>query len=204
MMNYSKIKIEIPSIKKGMESHLLFLIFIIFFLLSCKENEKPKDVVDDYIPPPLSVVDKQFNFHLVDKNVWRSSQPNPESIKRMKEHGLKSIINLRGDEQTDIWEKKLSDSLGINYFSKPMDATKEQDLEYLKEILLIVEDENNQPVLIHCLGGKDRTGLIVGMYKLKHTDISMEELRKETIMYGHDKKYESIFRTLEIWESEIR
>lgn len=204
MMNYSKIKIEIPSIKKVRESHLLFLILIIFFLISCKENDKPKDVVDDYIPPPLSVVDKQFNFHIVDNNLWRSSQPNSESIKRMKLHGLKSIINLRGDEQTDIWEKKLADSLGIKYFSKPMDATKDQDLDYLKEILSLIEDEYNQPVLVHCLGGKDRTGLIVGMYKLKHTDISMEELLKETIMYGHDEKYSRIFQTLKIWESEIR
>jgi len=202
-MNYSKINIEIPPAIKRMES-ILILILIFFFLISCKENDKPKDVVDDYIPPPLSVVDKQFNFHIVDKNLWRSSQPNSESIKRMKEHGLKSIINLRGDEQTDIWEKKLSDSLGIKYFSKPMDATKEQNLDYLREILSIIENENNHPVLVHCLGGKDRTGLIVGMYKLKHTDISMEDLKKEIIMYGHDEKYESIFRTLEIWDSAIR
>lgn len=202
-MNYSKNIIDIPSAKKRKGFYLIPIV-IIFFLISCKENDKPKDVVDNYIPPPLSVVDKQFNFHIVDNNLWRSSQPNSESIKRMKLHGLKSIINLRGDEQTDIWEKKLSDSLGIKYFSKPMDATKEQDLNYLKEILSLIEDENNQPVLIHCLGGKDRTGLIVGMYKLKYSDISMEDLKKEIIMYGHDEKYESIFQALNIWESEIR
>lgn len=202
-MNYSKNTIDIPSAKKRKGFYLIPIV-IIFFLISCKENDKPKDVVDNYIPPPLSVVDKQFNFHIVDNNLWRSSQPNSESIKRMKLHGLKSIINLRGDEQTDIWEKKLSDSLGIKYFSKPMDATKEQDLNYLKEILSLIEDENNQPVLVHCLGGKDRTGLIVGMYKLKYSNISMEDLKKEIIMYGHDEKYESIFQALNIWESEIR
>lgn len=202
-MNYSKNTIEIPSAKKRKGFYLIPIV-IIFFLISCKENDKPKDVVDNYIPPPLSVVDKQFNFHIVDNNLWRSSQPNSESIKRMKLHGLKSIINLRGDEQTDIWKKKLSDSLGIKYFSKPMDATKEQDLDYLKEILSLIEDENNQPVLVHCLGGKDRTGLIVGMYKLKYSNISMEDLKKEIIMYGHDEKYKSIFQALKIWESEIR
>jgi undecaprenyl-diphosphatase len=178
-----------------------FLIVLLgsLFLLSCTQRV-PEDVVDNYIPPPQSVVDKQFNFHIVDENLWRSSQPNKESLIRMKEHGLKTIINLRGDEETDLWEKSLSDSLGISYFSKKMDSRFPQEMSYLQEILSIIEDTTNQPVLIHCLGGKDRTGLISAMYKFKYYNIPLEDLKKEMIMYGHDNEnYPAIFEALDIF-----
>lgn len=180
------------------------LIFLVILLISCTQ-QVPEDVDEKYIPPPTSVVDKQFNFHIVEPGIWRSSQPNKESLLRMKQHGLKTIINLRGDEETDIWESGLADSLGINYFSKPIDARKKQNLDYLKEILSIVEDTTNQPVLIHCLGGKDRTGLIVGMYKLKYTNLTFSQIKKEIIMYGHDQKdLPEIFKSLKTFAAEIR
>lgn len=47
---------------------ILLLSMILFF--GCTKDV-PEDVVDEYIIPPQSVVDKQFNFHLVDSNVWR-------------------------------------------------------------------------------------------------------------------------------------
>lgn len=182
----------------------IFLISMLILLLSACTKEIPEKQEDQYIPPPTSIVDKQFNFHVVDSGVWRSSQPNRESIIRMREHGLHSIINLRGDDETDLWEGKFADSLGINYYSKPLDATKKQDLNYLIEILSLIEENMNQPVLVHCLGGKDRTGLLIGMYKLKHTDATLEQIKQEMIMYGHDSEnYNEIFAALEQFQNEL-
>ncbi len=122
----------------------------------------------------------------------------------MREHGLRSIINLRGDDETDLWEGKLADSLGINYYSKPLDAREKQDPNYLIEILSLIEENKNQPVLVHCLGGKDRTGLLIGMYKLKHTDATLEQIKQEMIMYGHDSEnYNEIFAALEQFQNEL-
>lgn len=122
----------------------------------------------------------------------------------MKAHGLKSIINLRGDEETDLWESKLANSLEINYYSKTLDAREKQDLDYLEEILSIVENSENQPVLLHCLGGKDRTGLIIGMYKLKNTDICFENLQKEMIMYGYDiDNYTEVISALKEYQRKL-
>ncbi len=189
-----------------MSKVIIILLLLSFLLINCtKQVPEADDVVEDYVPPATSVVDKQFNFHIVDGGVWRSSQPNSESITRMKRHGLKTILNLRGDKKTDNWEGKLADSLGLNYFSRPIDSREKQDLNYLKEILSIVEDTTNQPVLIHCLGGKDRTGLITGMYKLKHTNIPLAQIKKEIIMYGHDStNFHEIFNGLDTYNEEIR
>ena len=160
----------------------LLLIILISAFAGCAESEEESI----YIPPETSVVDKQFNFHVVDKGVWRSSQPNPESIGRMKSHGLKSILNLRGDSSTDEWERRIADSLGIDYFNYPMDATQIQDSVYISKILAVISDSSNQPILVHCLGGKDRTGLMIGLYKKEILKLPLDEIEEEMIMYGHD------------------
>jgi protein tyrosine/serine phosphatase len=176
----------------------VFLIFFILVLSSCTENKQYQ-----YIPPTTSVVDKQFNFHIVDDGVWRSSQPNAESIARMKIHGLKTVVNLRGDSSNHVWESRIVDSLGLNYVNFPMDGKAKQDTLYLREVLAFVQDENNQPLLLHCLGGKDRTGIISALYKLEKFNTPIESLKREMIMFGHDaEEMPALLKVVENWKSK--
>jgi protein tyrosine/serine phosphatase len=153
----------------------------IIFLFGCSSVDEHK-----YIPPATSVVDKQFNFHFVDDGVWRSSQPSAESIARMKMHGLKTVVNLRSDSSNNVWETRIVDSLGLQYVNFPMDGKAKQDTNYLIEVLSFVKDEQNQPLLLHCLGGKDRTGIISALYKLEKYNTPIDILKREMIMFGHD------------------
>lgn len=140
-----------------------------------------------YIPPATSVVDRQFNFHVVDKNVWRCSQPSPEAITLLKtNYGLKTILNLRGVNEAEDSEAQLADSLGLNYISFPMDSRYPQNQDSLQMVLKIVNDSTNYPILIHCLGGKDRTGLVVALYKLEKYHTPKADLITEILMYGQD------------------
>ena len=177
---------------------LLIIFFTAVLLFSCSKKD------DEYIPPAASVVDKQFNFHIVTPGFWRSSQPNEYSLKRMKMHGLKTIINLRGSKEADVWEHGISDSLGINYFNFPIDARKKPDVKLVEKILTIINDTSNQPVLVHCLGGKDRTGLIAGAYEMQFLDADFTDVREETVMFGHDsEKYPYVLKTIENWKKLI-
>ena len=151
--------------------------------------------------PETSVVHKQFNFHIVSPGVWRSSQPNEESINRMKEHGLKTIINLRRDELVNRWERELAAKFSINYYNFPMSAGIKQDKKKLLEILRIINEPSNQPVLIHCHAGKDRTGLVSSLYKLKFTNAKFDDVHKEMLMYGYDEEsFSEIIKTVRSWK----
>lgn len=175
---------------------IFFSLIILVIFNSCAEEESK------YIPPETSVVDQQFNFHITAPGVWRSSQPNKTSLEKMKMHGLKTIINLRGDEETNNWEKEFSDSLGLQYFNEPLDARDEFNTEQVQRILDIVADTANQPVLIHCLGGKDRTGLITGIYKTHYLGENFDDVIKETIMFGHDaENYPEVLKTIHNWKN---
>jgi len=156
-----------------------------YFVLGC---ELRKEEANTYIPPETSVSDKQFNFHIVDNGIWRSAQPSIESIAVMKKHGLKTIINLRGSEENHLWERRICDSLGIQYFHYPMDGREVPDTARLNKILKVIENQQNQPIMFHCLGGKDRTGIVTAIYRLKNSDVEFEEVHKEMLMYGYNEK----------------
>ena len=163
---------------------IITIIFLVFFLVGCESREE----ANTYIPPETSVSDKQFNFHIVDDGIWRSAQPCVESISVMQKHGLKTIINLRGSEENHLWESRICDSLGIQYFHMPMDGREVPDTADLNNILRIIENQQNQPVMYHCLGGKDRTGIVTAIYRLKNSDVSFEEVHKEMLMYGYNEE----------------
>jgi nitrous oxide reductase accessory protein NosL len=110
---------------------IIAIIFLTYLVVGCESREK----ADTYIPPETSVSDKQFNFHLVDDGTWRSAQPSIESISVMQKNGLKTIINLRGNEENHLWESRIWDSLGIQYFHLPMDGREVPDTADLNRIL---------------------------------------------------------------------
>lgn len=153
--------------------------------------------------PKTSIVHKQFNFHIIVPGVWRSSQPNKESILRMKQHGLKTIINLRRNQSVHVWEGNLAGNLGMQYYHFPMDAKEKQDEDKLKRILSIMNDPTNQPVLIHCYAGKDRTGLMSALYKLQFTAANVNDVHQEMLMYGYsENRFLNIIETVKSWRKD--
>ena len=42
--------------------------------------------------------------------------------------------------------------------------------------------------MYHCLGGKDRTGIVTAVYRLKNSDVEFEEVHKEMLMYGYNEE----------------
>jgi len=105
----------------------------------------------------------QTNFHVVaDGLVYRSAQPSPEQITRWtRQYGLKTIINLRGGKDTELYQQNLAaaEQAGakMEYFSmSAVRLPKRQDVRRLIEVLETAE----RPILIHCRHGADRTGVV--------------------------------------------
>ncbi len=150
--------------------------------------------------PSTAVVHKQFNFHVVAPGVWRSGATNKKTLKRMKRQGLRTVVNLRRSKSYHKKERDIAQKLGLQYHHFPMDPRKAQDRAYLQSILSVISDPANQPVLVHCRSGKDRTGLIAGLYKLQQEEVSVEAVYKEMLLYGYNpRKYPEIGRTVRDW-----
>ena len=101
------------------------------------------------------------NFHeVVAGKVYRSAQPTDENLLRWsRDYGIKSILYLRGSDKVFGQEEQEARRLGLNLVRVSLSATQlptRGELEQIDRQLASLP----QPILIHCLQGADRTGLV--------------------------------------------
>lgn len=130
------------------------------------------------------------NFHVVEEGVlYRSSQPTTEQIISYHEqYGIKSIINLRGENAGRAWydaETRTAQSLGIKHINFRMSSR--QILTQDKALALIeVLKTAPKPVLVHCYGGADRSGLASALFLAAVANKGEEESEDQiSFRFGH-------------------
>jgi len=101
------------------------------------------------------------NFHRVNQQLYRGGQPKDGGLRKLKDLGVKTIVNLRGEDAHTRAESEEAHSLGLRYHSISLPEFSRPKDEEVEQVLGIINDPENQPVFIHCHHGKDRTGTIV-------------------------------------------
>lgn len=152
-----------------------------------------------------AVRDQMQNFFEVDPGkFYRCQQLTPDALKSyVKRFHIKTLINLRGVNET-MWyksEQDVAQAMGIEFHSIAMSAvvlSTRQDLEQLLKLY----DEAPRPILVHCLGGADRTGEAAALWVIEVQKKSKEEAFKQlAITFGHRKFVNSAKDFLiQIWQ----
>jgi hypothetical protein len=119
------------------------------------------------------VLDILYNFHWIrEGEAARSSQAHLGGLEGlMRHHGLKAILNLRGENSDLSWwryERNVCERLAAPHFDTMLDSRK---LPTRPMMLRLTEafGEAPRPFLLKCSGGQDRTGLAAALY-LIHRD----------------------------------
>lgn len=105
------------------------------------------------------------NFKKINKGLYRGGKPSDRGLRDLKNAGVKTIINLRMDGDGEDAESLKVKRLGMNYHNIEF-AFGRPDLEKVEQVLDIMTDAKQQPVFIHCRQGADRTGMMVGIYRI--------------------------------------
>lgn len=123
-------------------------------------------------------------FLKVSDKLYRGSQPeSDEDYAKLKENGIKTIINLRWDKSVEK-SKQSAESLGFNFINVPMRGDGKPTVEDVQKVLNAINNKSTGEVYIHCTFGKDRTGLIAALYRVNEQGWAPEEARKEWIKMG--------------------
>ena len=148
------------------------------------------------------------NLHPVAEGVWRSNQPGRNRYGQFEALGLKTIINLRGQQNfaSVRFEQEACDRLGITLHHLSLKARKlATGAEYVA--LLELMQRAPKPLLIHCKSGADRTGLAAALYLIDRQIVPLEAARRQlSFRYLHWKIAEAgvLDALLEAYARDIR
>src|SRR5262249_3124952 len=114
-----------------------------------------------------------YNFHWVlPGEAARAAQTWAGGLGGLlKRHGIRSIINLRGDNSDLSWwqyETRTAKAAGAAHLDAMMDSRKLPTRQMLVRLIECF-DEAPKPFMLKCSGGQDRTSLAAALY-LIHRD----------------------------------
>ena len=149
---------------------------------------------------------KTGNFHTITAGeAYRSAQLNKDQLEYYtNKHKIMSILNLRGKELESQWYKDelaVSITRHIAHYDIALSALCEPTDKDIKEMIDIFKSAP-RPILIHCLGGADRSGLAAAIWKrVIDKEPKSQAACQLSLPYGHlpfgktrvmDKRFEKL------------
>jgi hypothetical protein len=108
------------------------------------------------------------HFSQVGQKVFFGSKPhNDADFQFLRREGIHYILEVHFLPGFTGPEKKKAREYGIDFISVPMNASPvAPSSKHVNEALRIMRTEKYQPVYLHCVLGRDRTGLLMGLYRV--------------------------------------
>jgi protein tyrosine/serine phosphatase len=127
------------------------------------------------------------NFGCINENYYRGAQPEKDDYAGLAALGVKTIIDLQQKGEAD--EQATVESLGMKFYRIGMTTRSGPDSGQVEQFLTIVNDPANQPVYVHCRGGRHRTGMMTALYRMARDSWSADRAYAEMKRYEFEKGF---------------
>lgn len=146
------------------------------------------------------------NFHVVHNYLLRGGEPSSSGLKTLKNMGVDVIVDLRAPTPKALREQAEATALGMQYINLPMSSkapTERQINTFLKaadaqsklsSTLSSANREEKYPhsLFVHCAHGSDRTGCMIGIWRVSRDHWSYGEAYKEMRKYYFGPQYKEL------------
>jgi protein tyrosine/serine phosphatase len=105
-------------------------------------------------------------IELVDSGIYRGPRPTYDTLVQLQSMGVNTIVDLENTQSAIDQESAWAQQLGMNFISEPMSGFWTPDDSEVDQIESILADPSQGPMFVHCQHGQDRTGLIIGLYRV--------------------------------------
>jgi tyrosine-protein phosphatase SIW14 len=122
------------------------------------------------------------NFGVINPNYYRGAQPDGRDYADLAALGVKTLINLTSDDAAAN-EQTMAEQAGMAYVQIPMSTREVPTGAKLAAFLEIVNDPARQPVYVHCVGGRHRTGVMTAVYRMTQDGWTPDQAFKEMKQY---------------------
>lgn len=125
----------------------------------------------------------------LDANVFRGVQPQTDAdYAALKAAGITTILNLRWDKSV-AGSKAEAEKRGFKFYDVPINAVDGPTDEQITQVFSILQDPANGKVFFHCQLGRDRTGLIAALYRVKVEGWKPVDAYKEWTGFGFSNSF---------------
>jgi protein tyrosine/serine phosphatase len=128
-----------------------------------------------------------LNFGRVNDSYYRGSQPLDSDYARLKAFGIRTVIDLRADGLP--MEASRVKAAGMRFERIPMTTRVVPTAGQIALFLALVNDPANQPVYVHCEGGRHRTGVMTAIYRMTQDRWTGEQAFNEMKQYQYGADY---------------
>ena len=104
------------------------------------------------------------NFGRVSSTFYRGAQPKGHDFADLAAAGVKMVIDLA--EEGDPAEEANAKRAGLQFVRIPMTTHESPGPQTIAQFLSLVNDPAKQPVYVHCIGGRHRTGVMTAIYRM--------------------------------------
>jgi protein tyrosine/serine phosphatase len=121
----------------------------------------------------------------VSNGLYRGPRPDFETLENLKSLGVTIDVDLENDQEVIAAERNMAQALGIQFVSMPMSPLFPPQQDEVNEILFkLSEDTFSTSVFVHCQHGQDRTGLIIGLYRVFYENWTPADAYREMLSLG--------------------
>jgi protein tyrosine/serine phosphatase len=123
------------------------------------------------------------NFGRINDSYYRGAQPKGQDFADLARLGVKTLIDLTSDD-ADANERVMAERAGMQYVQIPMTTHQPPTASQMAQFLAIVDDPAKQPVYVHCVGGRHRTGVMTAVYRMTADGWTADRAFKEMKQYN--------------------
>ncbi|HEY3137296.1 MAG TPA: tyrosine-protein phosphatase [Blastocatellia bacterium] len=126
------------------------------------------------------------NFGCINEKFYRGAQPKAQDYADLASMGVKTVIDLQREGSDE--EQALVEEQGMKFYRVGMSDKSQPSVEQVEAFLKLVNDPANQPVFVHCAGGRHRTGAMSAIYRITHdgwtADRAFGEMKQYDFEHG--------------------
>jgi tyrosine-protein phosphatase SIW14 len=148
------------------------------------------------------------NLAQVDENVWRSGEPaGNEGWAYLKSLGIMRVVKLDYDAEGS---DEGAEDAGMQVTYLPIPPEDGRPLTTLEKppaaaidtaVAILASAAPTAKILVHCAYGQDRTGLVVGAYRVRHEGWTKSAAHREMIQHGFHPELVGLDA---FWENDVK
>ncbi|MFZ6656720.1 dual specificity protein phosphatase family protein [Undibacterium sp. TJN19] len=130
------------------------------------------------------------NLFRVTPGFYRSAQLQSTDVARLQSLGIKTVISLRSFHS----DEDLFKNSGIKLQRIGINTWDINDANVVRALRAVKAAEKEGPLLLHCMHGADRTGLVTAMYRILYQGWTKEQALEELTKGGYG--YHSMWKNI--------